>query len=62
MNLAATNAPMEWWLTPSVHGVSMAMMLIDVALNRMILQKRVCFLVLLTIVFYIGLAFIYYAV
>ncbi|KAI8344406.1 hypothetical protein BC941DRAFT_464632 [Chlamydoabsidia padenii] len=59
---AGTNPPMEWWLTPSVHGVSMIMMLIDVILNRMIIQKRICFLVLLTVVFYICLAFIYYAI
>ncbi|CAO3600629.1 unnamed protein product [Absidia cylindrospora] len=58
---AETNPPMEWWLTPSVHGASLVMMMVDVILNRMIIHKRMCLLVLLTIVFYIGLAFIYYA-
>ncbi|CAO3618965.1 unnamed protein product [Cunninghamella blakesleeana] len=62
LSKAGTNPPMELWLTPSVHGVSFLMVLIDVILNRMVMHGRICLLVLLNVLIYLCLAFIYFAV
>ncbi|KAI8060300.1 hypothetical protein BC940DRAFT_350671 [Gongronella butleri] len=57
---AATNDRMEWWLTPSVHGASLIMVMIEITLNRMIVHTRMLLLVLFTVILYLVLALIYY--
>ncbi|KAK4512605.1 uncharacterized protein ATC70_003308 [Mucor velutinosus] len=50
------------WMNVSVHGVSFFLMIFDVIFNRMKLSIRMAIFPLLTIIFYMLLAFIIYAV
>ncbi|ORX49097.1 hypothetical protein DM01DRAFT_1409565 [Hesseltinella vesiculosa] len=60
LSKGSDNDRMEWWLTPSVHGASMVMMLVDVFFNRMVVMTRMLLLVLLTVIIYLCLALVYY--
>ncbi|KAG0167940.1 Transmembrane protein 62 [Apophysomyces sp. BC1034] len=51
-------APMDWWLTISLHGATAFMMFTDVMLNRMVIYIRMVIFVFLTVVVYMLLTFI----
>lgn len=50
------------WMNVSVHGVSFFLMIFDVILNRMKLPIRMVIFPLITIILYMLLAFVIYAV
>ncbi|KAF7720943.1 hypothetical protein EC973_005752 [Apophysomyces ossiformis] len=51
-------APMDWWLTISLHGATALMMFTDVILNRMVVHIRMVVPVFLTVILYMLLTFI----
>ncbi|CAO3630316.1 unnamed protein product [Mucor hiemalis] len=55
-------SPVDFWISISLHAVTLFILLLEVTLNRMIVMKRMVLLVFGTVVLYMCLTFIIFAV
>ncbi|KAI8144417.1 hypothetical protein BJV82DRAFT_556580 [Fennellomyces sp. T-0311] len=55
------NPELRIWINTSVHGVSLAMMMIEMILCRIKMQARMVILILVNVVLYMLLVFVNYA-
>lgn len=58
----ANLSPIDFWISISLHAVTLFILAVDVILNRMIVYTRMVLLVFGTVILYMCMTFIIFAV